>query len=415
MAAALGALFALTLCAATIPATSAEKEAGAAKEEKTAVKEEKAAAKKASEKALTPEERAAETEKKQGREASAELEKQYKLVKDEAVNARVERIGKELAKLANETEVHAYYGSPKIAKFDYVFKVLDDKDVNALSMPGGFVYINKGLLDYVQSDDELAAVIAHEIAHISHHHMQSLLKEQSKLNNQLAVALLAAIVAKGSAGDVGNLMMGAQMVQIARLNGYSRQAEKDADMTAIAYLAMSKSNPVGILTFMERLARDEVARPAIEWGIYQTHPYPAERSRDILDELRKRNVPIDRRAVTTAAMAELKKSENKPDVFEAWVGGAKMFEAAAVDGQSSEDRAKAIVEKLNMLLNSGVSLRDIRRTTDPPAISARGELLLQVTEADASLSAPMTAADILREAYNALYRTLVEQDLQQVY
>jgi len=86
-----------------------------------------------------------------------------------------------------------------------------------------------------------------------------------------------------------------------------------------------------------------------------------------------------------------------------------------VDGQSSEDRAKAIVEKLNMLLNSGVSLRDIRRTTDPPAISARGELLLQVTEADASLSAPMTAADILREAYNALYRTLVEQDLQQVY
>ena len=349
-----------------------------------------------------------------GREAAAELEKQYGLVKDEALQERVERIGQELARIANELEVPATYGSSELRKYEYVFKVLDDKDVNALSMPGGFIYLNKGLVDYAQSDDELAGVIAHEIAHISHRHMMSLIREQARLNNQLAIALLAAIISGAPAADIGNVMMGARFIQIAKLNGYSREAEKDADMTALAYLSHSRYNPVGMLTFMERLARDEINRPAVEWGVYQTHPYPGDRSRAIAARLREMGVTIDRRAVTKAPKAEARAAERE-GLFEVWLAGRKMFTPAS-DGQlGSEQRAREISDRLNALLDSGLRLRDIRLSLEPAAVLARGGVLIAVTEADSALAAPKSAAQVAREAYDVLYRVLFDQELERIY
>ncbi len=349
-----------------------------------------------------------------GREAAAELEKQYKVLKDEALQERVDRIGQELAKIANELEVPALYGSSELRKYDYVFKILDDKDVNALSMPGGFIYLNKGLVDYVQSDDELAGVIAHEISHVSHRHMMSLIREQAKLNNQLAIALLAAIISGAPAADIGNVMMGARFIQIAKLNGYSREAEKDADMTALSYLSHSKYNPVGMLTFMERLARDEINRPSVEWGIYQTHPYPGDRSRAIVARLKEMGVTIDRRAVTKAPTAEVRASE-KEGLCEIWLAGRKMF-TPAPDGQNdSEHRAREISERLNALLDSGLRLRDIRLSLEPAAILARGSVLIGVTEADCALAAPKSAGQVAREAYDVLYRVLFDQELERIY
>lgn len=349
-----------------------------------------------------------------GREAAAELEKQYKVLKDEALQERVDRIGQELAKIANELEVPATYGSSEVRTYDYIFKILDDKDVNALSMPGGFIYLNKGLVDYAQSDDELAGVIAHEIAHISHRHMMSLIREQAKLNNQLAIALLAAIISGAPAADIGNVMMGARFIQIAKLNGYSREAEKDADMTALAYLSHSRYNPVGMLTFMERLARDEINRPSVEWGVYQTHPYPGDRSRAIAARLKEMGVTIDRRAVTNAPTAEVRASE-KEGLFEVWLAGRKMFTPAPDGENGSEQRAREISERLNALLDSGLRLRDIRLSLEPAAILARGSVLIGVTDADSALAAPKSAGQVAREAYDVLYRVLFDQELERIY
>lgn len=348
-----------------------------------------------------------------GREASAELEKQYKVVEDEALQERVNKIGSELAAIANEVEVPAIYGSSHVTKFEYIFKVLDDKDVNALSMPGGFIYINKGLVDYAQSDDELAGVIAHEIAHISHHHMMDLVKEQAKLNNQLAIALLASILSGAPAADIGNVMMGARFITIAKLNGYTREAEADADMTAIAYMKKSKYNPVGMLTFMERLARDEINRPAINWGVYQTHPYPAQRSREITRKLQEMGIKIDRRAVTKAPVAEVKKNEESGR-FELWVGGKKMFEPA--DGPlNPEERLKTSADTINRLLDDNLRLRDVKHTKDPPAIIARGNPILEVTAEDAALQEGKTPQQVSRDAYDVLYKVLFDQEMQRIY
>lgn len=352
-------------------------------------------------------------EVKLGQQGLVELEKQYKVVKDSKLQERVDRIGQALAKIANTYEVPAHYGSSKIVPFKYTFTILDDKDVNALSMPGGFVCINKGLLDYVQSDDELAAVLAHEISHVAHHHMLALIKQQSKLNNQLAIALLASILTHAPATDMSNVMMGARFVQIAKLNGYSRQAEEDADLTGLAYLEKSKYNPVGMLTFLERLASDEMGRPEVQWGIYLTHPYTADRARIIAAKLKEAGIPIDRRAVTKAAVADVKKSA-KDGVYDVWLGGKKFFTPAATD-VSSEERAKSIAEHVNKLLNGGLQLRDISQSTNPPGVVARGEVILQVSQADAALDPPNAPAQVAHASYGVLYGVLLQQQLEQIY
>ena len=116
-----------------------------------------------------------------GRDNADEHDKQSKLITDPAQLDRVRRIGNEIAAIANKEVIPAYWGHAQMKQFQYVFKIVDDKDVNAYCMPGGFVYVCKGLLDKVRSDDELAGVLAHEISHAAHHHILKLLKEQSKI------------------------------------------------------------------------------------------------------------------------------------------------------------------------------------------------------------------------------------------
>ena len=97
------------------------------------------------------------------------------------------------------------WGSSQLKQFNYTFRVVDDKDVNAYSLPGGFIYVNKGLLDYVHSDDELAGVLAHEITHASHHHMVKLMHEQSKIQNVLLPALARLVgLSHGGVGNTGS-------------------------------------------------------------------------------------------------------------------------------------------------------------------------------------------------------------------
>lgn len=354
-------------------------------------------------------------EVKLGREAAEELEKQYKLVEDEELLEKVNRIGQELVKIAYDIELEPVFGSRTDKRFEFSFKVLNDKDVNALSMPGGFIYINKGLVDYTQSDDELAGVIAHEIAHVVHHHMVALIREQSRMNNQLAIALLAAILTGAPSADLGNVMMGARFIQIAKLNGYSREAERDADMAALAYLSKSKYNPVGMLTFMERLARDEMNRPSINWGVYQTHPYPKERSHEIVSWLQKREIPINRRAVTLGAKAGVFPVEGKEGIYELIMDGRRIVMPASLDESTSQERAQAMAEHINRLMDSGMRLRDIRLDEEGAAISARSELLIQIMPEDAELNAPKTKEVLAREAYDTIYRSLFNQELQKIY
>src|SRR5687767_10477099 len=84
-----------------------------------------------------------DSEVKMGREAAAENDKQVKLITDAKLLERVNRIGQDIAKIANTDEIPATWGSSTVKQFNYTFKIVDDKDVNAYSLPGGFIYLNK--------------------------------------------------------------------------------------------------------------------------------------------------------------------------------------------------------------------------------------------------------------------------------
>ena len=223
-------------------------------------------------------------EEKLGRKYARELEKRAKLVEDEAVLDRVRRVGETLADIANNLEVPAMYGSAQVFKFDYQFKVVDDDDVNAFCLPGGLVYVHTGLLDVVESDDELAGVLAHEIAHAAHHHTSHLLKKQSQVDRYVALVALAAILGNVRSNDLNNLVLGAQLLKTGALSSYTQEAETDADRTAVAYLAKSNYDPEGMLSFMKKLDKEQIK---MENGLIENKRKFYDKAKEIPDCLAK--------------------------------------------------------------------------------------------------------------------------------
>ncbi|HOK54837.1 MAG TPA: M48 family metalloprotease, partial [Armatimonadota bacterium] len=136
-----------------------------------------------------------------GRKLAERFEEKAKLITDEALLEQVNDIGQRLAEVARTLEVPAGYGSSDLAGFDYQFKVVDNEDINAFSLPGGIIYIYSGLIDFVETDDELAGVLAHEIAHASHHHVMALSKKQSKMDAVIALVALAGGLGKMDGRD----------------------------------------------------------------------------------------------------------------------------------------------------------------------------------------------------------------------
>lgn len=328
------------------------------------------------------------TEIKMGRDAVEEVEQGQKFITDPQMVERVDRIGQAVAKMANTETVSASYGNSDVYQFDYKFKIVDDKDVNAFSLPGGYIYVNKGLLDYCQSDHELAGVLAHEVAHAAHHHMTYLLRQESKLDGQIALLLLAGMLTKVDASDLGNLLLGAQLVRIARSSGYGQKAEADADTAAVIYIEKAGYNPVGMLTFLERLAHDYGAMPNQDLGILQTHPAPMDRCKAVESKIKSLGLPLNRRAVMNALKAVTEtETVGEQEIVKVKLGDSMLFEPAPIqDALTSEQRAQAIATKVNQALDTEPVVREVTVSSDGCTVMVRGEPIIMVTPQDAGLS-----------------------------
>jgi predicted Zn-dependent protease len=342
---------------------------------------------------------------KLGRENAKSNDEQpgIKFITDAKLLDRVNKIGQDIAAVANVEKVPALWGSPEVKKFPYSFKIVDDKDVNAYSLPGGFIYVNKGTLDYVHSDDELAGVLAHEIAHAAHHHMIKLIREQNKLQPWSLLALLAAVLAGGNRGgtgvDPGAIMMATQLYLVARLNSYGVEAEKDADATGLRYLTKTKYNPVGLLTFMERLARDESRRPEQNLGIYKTHPPSPERAKSALTLIESLDIPINRHATDPYLSARVAKiTVNEVPLGEVTVNKTLIARLAPSQGSSGEARAEKFSDILNDLMDQDLQQYELKLSVDKRGILARGKLLLMFADEDAAAQ----KADVTTLSKNAL-------------
>ena len=190
-----------------------------------------------------------------GDSVAKQIEKQYKLVDDKHMQERVELLGNRLAKVCDRKDLI------------YHFKVLDINDINAVSLPGGWVYIFKGLIEKCKNDDELAGVIAHEIGHICARHAV----KQQQANSIMNIAMIAAALAGGG--------QGAQATGLALTSlmaAYSREDEFEADRRAVIYTKMAGYDSYALVTFMQTM--HEVEKDKIRpYTYFRSHPYEGER------------------------------------------------------------------------------------------------------------------------------------------
>jgi MAF protein len=193
------------------------------------------------------------------------VEKEFKFSGDPLEQKRVEDIGKKIAAVSDRKEI------------DYHFRVLDDDDVNAVSLPGGYVYVNSGLLNKVANDDELACVLAHEVGHIVARH--SIKKLQAMQSYSILRVLVAAAPKSAEVGSAAD----AAFTQI--LLGYGRQDELLADQLGARYAKLAGYNPRGMITFLIKLQDINRRMPAREPSYYKTHPYVPDRIRVVKQEL----------------------------------------------------------------------------------------------------------------------------------
>jgi beta-barrel assembly-enhancing protease len=340
---------------------------------------------------------------KMGREAHEEMLKSgLKLVTDPALVKRVDTIGQKLAAIINQTPIPAIYGTEnKLTRpFTYRFFIVDDADTNAFALPGGYVYINKGLLTYAQSDDELAGVVGHEIIHAAHSHGARLQKEQSKLNTQMAVAALGAILAKVPMQDTGNLLTGFQLLAIQKVNGYGQTAERDADQGGVILAHKAGYNPVGMLTFMERLARDQRSRPDVEMGIFRTHPPEKVRAEAMIAQIGELGLPINRR--TTANILKVATRTNG-SATEVLLDG-KVFLRT-----SKPERAKEVATTLDKILDQDLQVYDVRK--QGASIQVRGQHLVTLDATDGGGTPDKLADDACKMLRLSLYRYVLNGTL----
>lgn len=191
-----------------------------------------------------------------GKQMSVEVEQELKVLDNPAITAWVKRIGTNIAKAARND-------IPK--GIQLTFKVIDDDaTVNAFAMPGGYIYIYTGLLKTAENEAEIAAVMGHEIAHVTRRHIAK------RLTAQYGLSAIASVALGENPGLLGELVGG--VVANGYLLKHSRDAERDSDQYGMKYIVAANYSPLGYASFFTKLA----AAPSPP-AIISSHPNPKER------------------------------------------------------------------------------------------------------------------------------------------
>lgn len=176
-----------------------------------------------------------EDERALGQRFDLEAARRYPLVTDPEVVGYVERIGRRI--------VRRLEGSV----FDYHFRVVANSNVNAFAVPGGYVYVHTGLLLQAANDDEVAAVLGHEVAHVHNHHLARQQEETRALNYATLLGMLAGVVQPAIGGVAAAANASIQLK-------YRREFEQEADFSGARYLAAAGFDPHAMLDFFQKLA-----------------------------------------------------------------------------------------------------------------------------------------------------------------
>ena len=184
-----------------------------------------------------------EEEKKLGKTVLLEVKKEAGFVRDLNIQAFIERVGYSIVDQVGPTP------------FEFKFYVINTPDVNAFSVPGGYVFVNAGLIVLAENEQELAGVLAHEIAHVTQRHVSQMIEKSKRLNIASMAAMLAAMLAgRGGAASQAGAAMATGMAGALQLK-YTREIEADADLNGLHYMIKAGYDPNGMITFFKRLQK----------------------------------------------------------------------------------------------------------------------------------------------------------------
>ena len=237
-----------------------------------------------------------ETEIRMGKSYAMQLEKSVKFVNDPVVNEYVNRIAQNLVKNSD-------------AKVPFTIKVIDSDEVNAMALPGGFMYVNSGLILTADDEAEMAGVIAHEISHVAAHHA---VREQTRMNYaQLGTIPLIFIGGWTGYGIYEAAQIGIPLTFLS----FSRGFEAQADFLGVQYMYRAGYDPQAFVTIFEKLENLEKTKPHLIAKAFSSHPQTPDRIEATQKEIATILPPRAEYVVTTSEFddvkARLARIENK--------------------------------------------------------------------------------------------------------
>lgn len=275
-----------------------------------------------------------------GRDYHEQILKQYDVYDDDGLSAYVSRVGQRLAQRSHRPDL------------DYTFTVLDDTAVNAFALPGGYVYITRGILAYFNSEAEMAGVLGHELGHVTARH------SVQQYSAATASSILGTILlARAGAGRAGADLF--QTVQLAAMRGYGRDQELQADRLGARYLARAGYDPdeminvIGILADQEDYevarAKEEGREPQVHHGAFATHPENDARLQEVVQAAHGHEVDDPRPAGHAAYLHRIDGLTFGADTKQGVVDGARFLHRdldvalAAPDGWTIDNRPDRVI------------------------------------------------------------------------
>jgi Peptidase family M48 len=245
-----------------------------------------------------------DSEIKMGKEYADQIEKTAKFITDPVVDEYVNRIGQNIVRNSD-------------CKVPFTIKVLDSDEINAFALPGGFFYVNSGLILNADEEAELAGVMAHETAHVCAHHAA---REMTRMN-YAQLGTIPLIMMTGYSWTGYGIYEAASLAIPITFLEFSREFEAQADFLGVEYMYKAGYDPQAFITFFEKIQALQKRKPGLVAKVFADHPQTPDRILRTQEEIERILPPRDEYLVTTSEFddvkARLARIENKERLLDA--------------------------------------------------------------------------------------------------
>jgi len=224
-----------------------------------------------------------------GKEMAEEVQRQAKIIDDPVIAEFVNRLGQNLVRNSD-------------AKVPFTIKVLDSEEVNAFALPGGFFFVNSGLILDADTEAELAGVMAHEIAHVAARHGT----RQATRGQMARIAMIAVAIAVPYGWTGYAIQQGAGLSIPLGFLQFSRGMEREADLLGLQYMYKAGYDPTSFVDFFEKIQSMQKKKPGSMAKIFSTHPMTDARIKAAQHEIQKDLKPKPEYVVNTSEFNDVR-------------------------------------------------------------------------------------------------------------